>query len=139
MLRDLVRLISNEGIRICVVDERSEIAAMAEGKSSFDIGDGTDVLNLIPKSVAMEMALRSLSPQVVASDERGSHSDAIAVKNCIAGGAKVTCTAHAKDVDELKVRDGAKDCLHMFDVFAVLSRDTKSGGFGCSIIHREDL
>ena len=139
MLRDLVRLLSGEGLRICVVDERGEIAAMAEGKSPFDIGDSTDVLSLIPKANAMEMALRSLSPQVVACDELGSVADALGVKNCIAGGAKVICTAHAKSTDEVRLRSGVSECFDMFDLFAVLARDTKTGEFTYTIIHREEL
>lgn len=139
MLRDLVRTLSEEGIRICVADERGEIAAMHNGKSSFDIGENTDVLDMIPKAKAMEMATRALSPKVIAMDELGSEQDVMALRNCIASGISVICTAHAKNPEQLKERNFVKECINMFDVFAELARDTKTGGFMCCIKNRESI
>lgn len=139
MLRDLVRTLSADGIRVCVADERGEIAAMQNGKSSFDIGENTDVLDMIPKAKAMEMAIRALSPKVIAVDELGSAQDVVAIRNCIASGVSVICTAHAKNVNQLQERDYAKECIDMFDIFAELERDTKTGAFVCRIKNRESL
>lgn len=49
-LRDSIRLLSKgnafmEGLRICVIDERSEIAACHQGVPQNDIGPRTDVLD----------------------------------------------------------------------------------------------
>ena len=139
MLRDLVRILSKEGHKICVADERGEIAAMHNGESAFDIGENTDVIDMIPKSVAMNMALRALSPRVIAVDELGGCDDAEAITNCIAGGVSVLATAHAESIEQLQLRTYAKECVDMFEVFAILKRDTKTGEFNCSIIRREEL
>ena len=45
LLRDLCRSLSRTGIHMCVVDERSEIAAMSEGVAQLDVGPHTDVLD----------------------------------------------------------------------------------------------
>ena len=50
MLRDLARNLSNAGFRIGICDERSEIAGCYDGKTSYDLGPRTDVLDGCPKS-----------------------------------------------------------------------------------------
>lgn len=50
MLRDIARNLSLAGKRVSIVDERCELAAMYEGKSSFDLGVSCDVLSGIEKS-----------------------------------------------------------------------------------------
>ena len=57
-LRDCIRSLSNgkegwEGMKICVVDERSEIAACHLGIPQNDMGIRTDVLSGCGKSEAM--------------------------------------------------------------------------------------
>lgn len=139
MLRDIVRSLSDEGHRISVVDERSEIGAMCDGISSFDLGEGADVLDAVPKAEGMEMALRSLSPQIIAVDELGGDKDATSVKNCINSGVKIICTAHGKSIEEIKKRTNIKECLEFFEVFIILSRDTKTGAFLWSVEKRTGL
>lgn len=137
MLRDIINSLSGEGVRISVVDERSEIGAMCDGISTFDLGEGADVLDGVPKAEGMEMALRSLSPEVIAVDELGGDKDAASVKNCINSGVKIICTAHGKNIEEIKKRTNIKECLEFFEVFVILSRDTKTGGFSSRIEERK--
>lgn len=139
MLRGIIRKISDAGFRVSVVDERSEIAAMVDGVSTFDLGESVDVLDGVPKAIGMEMALRALSPQVIAADEIGGSDDVKAIKNCILGGVRVVCSAHGKTLEEIKNREGTKECVELFDVFVFLQRDTKTGAFSCSVLRREDL
>lgn len=75
-LRDCIRSLSNgkegwEGMKICVVDERSEIAACHLGIPQNDMGIRTDVLSGCGKSEGMMLMLRSMSPQIIAVDELG--------------------------------------------------------------------
>ena len=51
MLRDIVRQLSYKSYRVSVVDERSEIAALCEGRSTFDLGFSTDVLEGVDLSL----------------------------------------------------------------------------------------
>lgn len=89
LLRDLARQISlgelgkREGIRpglkVGIVDERSEIAGSRRGVPAFDVGPRTDVLDGCPKAEGMMMMIRSLSPDVLIADEIGRPEDAEAV------------------------------------------------------------
>ena len=76
ILRDLVNKISNgipeinfKGLTVSVIDERGEIAAMHRGVPQNDVGIRTDVLDNVPKTIGIRMAVRSLAPKVVVADE----------------------------------------------------------------------
>ena len=76
LLRDLVNKISNgipeinfKGLTVSVIDERGEIAGMHKGIPQNDIGIRTDVLDNVPKTIGIKMAVRSLAPQVIVADE----------------------------------------------------------------------
>ncbi len=126
LLRDLVRLASRgEGcaaLRVTVVDERSELAGCYAGRPQFDLGPRTDVLDSCPKSRGMMMALRSLAPQAVATDEIGGAEDAQAIREVARAGATVLTTAHADGYDALlhraDLRSILDDCL--FERYVVL-------------------
>ncbi len=108
MLRDLIRLLSNGteqtgGYKVGVVDERSELAACYHGLPQNDLGIRTDVLDGCPKSIGMELMLRSMSPEVLVVDELGN-SDATAVEKVISCGCTILATAHGESRDYFKVR-----------------------------------
>lgn len=111
LLRDLARQISNGiygsgGKRVCVVDERSEIAGAVDGLAQLDIGLRTDLLDACPKSQGMMMALRALAPQVLITDELDGETDACAVREACFAGVKVLASAHAGSERELMNRTG---------------------------------
>lgn len=74
LLRDMIRELS-DGSEIChayqvgLVDERAEIAAMYKGVPQNDIGKRTDVMNHCKKDIGMRMLIRSMGPQIIATDE----------------------------------------------------------------------
>lgn len=104
LLRDIVRAVSSGELyrpkKVCVVDERSEIA----GGGHFDLGSRTDVLSACPKAEGMKMALRSLSPDVIATDEIGAEKDLDALFEAGNCGVKILATAHAGSIEELSER-----------------------------------
>lgn len=105
-LRDSIRLISEgsgicPGLKVCVVDERSEIAACHMGVPQNDLGPRTDVLCGCGKTEGMQMLLRAMSPQVLAVDELGSEQDFMAVEQAAFSGCRVLGTIHAGNVEEL--------------------------------------
>jgi len=104
LLRDVVRQLSYAGHSIAVVDERSEIGGCYMGVVQNDLGPRTDVLDAAPKAAGMMMALRSLSPQVIAVDEIGSAEDVIAIENMASCGVAVICTVHGKSIADLRRR-----------------------------------
>lgn len=103
-LRELVRAVSDSGVRVCLCDERGEIAAAHDGQPQFDVGRCTDVLTGAPKADAAMMLLRAMNPQVIALDEITEKRDIDAIENAANCGVRVFATAHAASPDELSRR-----------------------------------
>lgn len=130
ILRDLIRQLSIgkptmniTGVQIGVVDERSEIAACQHGIPSVDLGPRVDVLDACPKASGMLMLIRSMAPDVVATDELGRQEDVAAVREAIHAGVSVITTAHSRTIQELKERPYIGDLLeqNFFDRYVILS------------------
>lgn len=105
-LRDCIRLLSlgdekGKGMKVGVVDERSEIAACHLGIPQNDVGPRTDVLDGCGKEIGMKMLLRSMSPQIIAVDELGEEADYNVVEQIIYSGSKILGTMHTGDINEL--------------------------------------
>lgn len=94
LLRDITRIISSQGIKTAVCDERSEIAGMYNSLPSFDLGPRTDVLDGAPKAQGMEMLIRSMSPQVIVTDEIGKSEDLRALGQCLCTGTAIIASTH---------------------------------------------
>lgn len=101
-LRDLIRLLSEAGVRVGVADERSELAACYHGIPQHDLGLRTDVMDGCSKAEAMRMLLRSMTPQVLAADEIGLSEDVLAIRAAAGSGCKVLATAHGGTLTELQ-------------------------------------
>lgn len=130
LLRDMVRQVSDgdsvhKGVNVAVIDERSEIAACFQGVAQNDVGLRTDVLDDCPKDIGMMMAVRSLSPSVIAVDEIGGTSDAEALRYVINSGCSVFATAHGYSLEDIKNKP-------------VLSKLITEGNFERFIIMKKD-
>lgn len=107
MLRDIARQLANSTnkiIKICIVDERSEIAGCKNGIPQNDVGTMTDVLDGCPKAEGIMMVLRSMSPQVIITDELGREEDVRAIREALNAGVKMIASAHASTLEELEMR-----------------------------------
>lgn len=134
MLRDLARLLSDgsgsvPAHNVVVVDERSEIAGCFQGIPQLNVGVRTDVLDACPKAVGMMMAIRSLSPQVIVTDEVGRHEDVEAINECLHAGIAVITSIHARSVEELRARPLIRNLLDQgaFRRGIILSRQPRPG------------
>ncbi len=112
-LRDCIRMVSNgdgerAGKKVCVIDERSEIAACHLGIPQNDVGSRTDVLDGCPKQEGMRMALRGMSPEVVAVDELGGTGDAKAVGEILLCGCRLLGTVHGDQIEQVIRQAGLK-------------------------------
>lgn len=103
ILRDLVRNISNYGYTVSLIDERGEVAAMYKGVPQNDVGLRTDVMDNVTKSLGMKIAVRTMAPDVIVADEIGTTEDIDAINYGICSGVKGIFTAHAGNVEELKL------------------------------------
>lgn len=99
LLRDACRTLSKQGVHMCVVDERSEIAAMSGGVSQLDVGPNTDVLDGCAKEAGLRWMLRAMSPEMLVTDELGSALDAQAVMDAAKCGVAVMATLHGRDLE----------------------------------------
>ena len=109
ILRDIVNKISNgipeinfKGVNVSVIDERGELAAMHRGIPQNDVGIRTDVLDNVPKTIGIKMAVRSLAPQVIVADEIGNKDDSEVINYAICSGVKGIFTAHGDNIQDLK-------------------------------------
>jgi len=130
LLRDIVRQISNRGMTVGLVDERSEVAGCFQGIPQNDVGIRTDVLDGCPKAIAMVMLLRAMSPDVIAVDELGGREDAQAVDTVLNAGVKLLCTAHGIDTSDAMQNLALSQMLArgIFERFIVLGAKNKIVG-----------
>ncbi|WP_238492437.1 stage III sporulation protein AA [Desulfotruncus alcoholivorax] len=120
LLRDLVRQISDgvpgfnfPGRTVGVVDERSEIAGCHRGVPQMDVGVRTDVLDGCPKAQGMMILLRSMSPDVIVTDEIGKMEDIKALEEVFNAGVRVIVTIHGSSLRELAARPALKYLLQL--------------------------
>ena len=103
LLRDIIRQLSSgsknyPGKNVGVVDERSEIAGSCDGVPQFDVGMQTDVLDRFPKARGMLFALRSLSPDILMTDELGAPPDIAALREVSRAGCRLIASVHGASV-----------------------------------------
>ncbi|MBA2132911.1 stage III sporulation protein AA [Capillibacterium thermochitinicola] len=109
LLRDLVRSFSNgEGVpapvKVGLVDERGEVAGSYRGVPQLDVGMRTDVLTGCPKREGVFLLLRSMGPQLIATDEIGRPGDLDLIEEILNMGVGFITTAHAWDTKDFARR-----------------------------------
>lgn len=136
ILRDIARQLAYKGKCAAIADERCELAAMHNGRSRFDLGNNTVVLDNCPKDKAMLMLLRSMSPDVIITDEIGTLEDINAIHRTMNSGVAVIASIHGRDEKQIAKRRHIAEILPFFDVVIVLS---KRNGVGTieGIIHND--
>ncbi|MBS3887163.1 MAG: stage III sporulation protein AA [Firmicutes bacterium] len=131
MLRDLARLFSDGdqvkgrfGLKVGIVDERSELAGCYLGVPQLDVGMRSDVLDGCPKAEGMMMLVRSMSPQLLVTDELGRPEDARAVEEAVNSGASILATVHGHCLGDLMKRPSLAYLLRqtLFERIVFLSR-----------------
>lgn len=107
VLRDLVRQLSNgcigKFLRVAVIDSRCEISASYGGVAN-DLGVNTDVLITHDKASGIEIALRTMFPDIIAFDEIGTVKELERVEESLHAGVSVVTTAHIGSKQELMTR-----------------------------------
>ena len=106
LLRDLVRLISDSGVRTALVDERGELSG-----DGFDLGRHTDTLTGVPKALAIPMLLRAMSPQIIAMDEIAAAADIDAMEQAVGCGAGLIATVHGAALADVLSRPALENVL----------------------------
>lgn len=103
ILRDLARLISVKSkLKVLIADERNEISGVSGGEIAFNLGLNCDIVRGADKRFVFENAVRTLSPQVVVTDEIYGNDDYSALEFINMCGLKVIATSHICDRQTLK-------------------------------------
>ncbi|MCL1802702.1 MAG: stage III sporulation protein AA [Eubacteriaceae bacterium] len=128
VLRDLARVISDAGMKVGIIDERCEIACCVDGTPTLDVGKRSDVLDNCPKAAGVMLLARSMSPQVIITDEIGGQLDYEALLSAAACGISVLASAHASSISELLSKAYLKPIIdsRLFDRYIFIKR-TASG------------
>lgn len=104
VLRDLIRQISSGASgkpkRVCVIDSRGELS----GSGMLDLGPATDVLKINDKAKGIEIALRTMFPDIIAFDEIGTAEELKRVSESFYSGVQIITTAHIGERKELLTR-----------------------------------
>lgn len=96
-LRDLIRCISEKGIRVSVIDERRELGA----EGFLELGPTTDVLWGAPKAQAIPLMIRAMNPQVLAVDEISGQGELEEILYGAFSGVAVLATVHGTGMEDL--------------------------------------
>lgn len=143
VLRDLIRQLSNGSMgkymRTAVIDSRCEIGGSGTNFGiQNDLGSNTDVLVTADKAAGIEIALRTMFPDIIAFDEIGNSKELLAVKESFNSGVSVITTAHIGSVEELLQRPVTAELIKSGAVnqIAVLSQ---LHGSAITLIKTEDL
>ena len=134
IIRDIARRVSDgiseinfKGIDTVIVDERGEIAALNRGVSYNDVGARTDILDNIPKSIGIRMAVRTMAPKVIIADEIGNKDDVEIINYAICSGVSCIFTAHGESMEDLARKDEMKKILdrQLFNRIIFLDKSKK--------------
>lgn len=143
VLRDLSRLLSNgtrpaKPTRVSLIDERGELAGSLNGIPQMDVGERTDVFDACPKAQAISMAIRSMSPEVLITDELGGEEEMRAALDAAYCGVSIITSAHGKSIDEARTRPAIRGLLDagVFKRAAALHRHGQTMSFECMSISR---
>ena len=104
LLRELIRRLSDGGLRVGVVDERNELSASDGARSIFDLGAHSDVLVGAPKAEGAMLLLRTMNPQLIAMDEITRREDLDTVMQIVGCGVGIIASAHAQNLEEMRRR-----------------------------------
>lgn len=133
LLRDLIRRLSSgetgRFFQIAAVDERGELGGGREQGTGLNVGPCTDLLTGYPKGAGMEIALRTLSPDILACDEIGGPGEAQALLSNGGAGVPLLATAHGETAEQIFRRPFLRPLLEagIFDRLVLLDSRKSPG------------
>ena len=120
-LRDFVCQLSerNYAFNVLVLDERGELD-LGEGNA---LGNFADKISFARKKVGFENGIRSLSPNIIVTDELGQEEDLDAVRYAVNCGVTIIASAHADSIETLLKKPAFKEVLDekVFSRYVLLS------------------
>lgn len=136
LIRDIVRNLSSgnekldiRGRKVALIDERNEISGSYQGIAQMDVGIRTDIIETCPKDIGIMMLLRSMSPNVIVTDEIGSINEIKALYTALNGGVSLITTVHGDSIDDIKSRKELSKLVdgELFKTIIILSSKKGAG------------
>ncbi len=115
------------GARICVIDERCEFSVEECARCGIDLFRG------YKRSDGMNIALRTMAPDIIAVDEIGGRDEAEDMLDSLNSGVRIIATAHAASLEELKRRRSIEPFIKygIFDRFVGIYNE--GGVYRCRV------
>lgn len=130
-LRDLIQQFYHHNVskNLLVIDERNEICSVVNGEPALDMGGFCDIYTNCSKRFAFKNGIRSMSPDVVITDEIDLDKDIECILDAMNSGVSVIATIHAKDLNQLKKKRYFDNLLdnRVFSRYIVLTSDEGPG------------
>ena len=125
----------SDPVRVAVVDTRGEL--LPSGTSPALL---LDVLSGYPRGIGISIATRTLSAQLIVTDEIGDLDEARELLAAQSAGVALLASAHAASLSELLVRPAIKALheAHVFGAYVGIRRRAGEFDFDYSITLRED-
>lgn len=129
-LRDLARGLSNGQIgkykKVAVVDERNEIAGKNDDDITLDVGINTDVLTGFSKSRGIEIAIRTLSPEIIVCDEISTFEELESIMFGFSSGVRFALSVHIGSKEDLVNKRIVRELINTneFDYVVLLEEFT---------------
>lgn len=129
MLRDMVKNLSNGGYNVGLIDERGEIASTYNGIKTLDVGNRTDILSYCNKAQGIVMLIRSMSPDIIATDEIGSKEDIEAIYKATKSGVNLLFTIHGNNIEDLSNNEDYNELIRYgnFKNLIILDKSKEPG------------
>lgn len=124
-LRDLIRLLSDSGEKIGLIDSRGEIAAVNGGLATLDVGNCTDIMVGGRKEFSIECLLRTMAEDTIAFDEIGSMEELKLIEACFNAGVRIITSIHSASIEELIARNNKIPILNSDAFSHIIMLDKK--------------
>ncbi len=121
-LRDFICQLSerNYAFNVLVLDERGELDL---GKNPSSIGNFADKISFARKKIGFENGIRSLSPNLIVTDELGEEEDLDAVRYAVNCGVNILASAHCDSMENFIKKPSFSKIIEekVFSRFVLLS------------------
>lgn len=127
LLRDMAYQLSNgfndRYKKVAIIDERGELAGKSETQNTLNVGINTDVLSSFPKALGIDMATRTLSPDLIICDEVSRESEVKAIAQAFSSGVSFALSVHIGNKSDLYNKSIIRNLLETgeFDYIVLLN------------------
>lgn len=139
-LRDMAYQLSNgyndRYLKLCLIDGRNEFAGKIADDFSLDVGVNTDVISGFSKEQGIDIAIRTMSPQLIVCDEISSDKELDKIRFGFSCGVSFAVSVHIGNIEDLYNKPLMKQLLliKQFDYIVLL--DDK---FNTSILNTQEV